>query len=229
MKVLVIVPMFNASKFIEECLASILSQRVESRIIVVDDASTDSSKAKASKFKGVEVLSNSRNMGTYYSINTALRHAESDPTWTHYLIHGADDVSYPNRFNNQIEQFNKNGVIAVGCRFVRVDYLSGVAKPANPWVNESVLIMDRGVFKTLGYYDINRAGCDTEYRNRLKLAHPTGIAQVNSILIKSYLHENNLTKRIPIGGKERTEYVAKFTEKHKLMAIKKSFYQDFKP
>ena len=158
MKVLVIVPMFNASKFIEECLASILSQRVESRVIVVDDASTDSSKAKASRFNGVEVLSNRKNMGTYYSINTALKHAESDPTWTHYLIHGADDVSYPNRFKLQLSQFNKRGIVAVGCLFVRSDYVSGVIKPTNPNTNESALIIDRSIFKTLGYYDSNRAG-----------------------------------------------------------------------
>jgi glycosyltransferase involved in cell wall biosynthesis len=229
MKALVIVPMYNASRFINECLTSILSQGVEVRLIVVDDKSTDSSKTAVSKFKDVELLSNDKNMGTYYSINRALKHAEPDPTWTHYLIHGADDVSYPKRFKNQLSLFSKKGTVAVGCRFVRVNYFNGSTKPANPWVNESVLLMDRSVFKTLGYYDSTRVGCDTEYRNRLKLAYPNGIAQVNSILIKSYLHENNLTKRIPIGGKERTEYVAKFTEKHKLMAIKKSFYQDFKP
>ena len=72
MKTLVIVPMYNASRFIEECLTSILSQGVNVRVIVVDDKSTDSSKAVVSKFKEVELLSNEKNMGTYYSINCAL-------------------------------------------------------------------------------------------------------------------------------------------------------------
>lgn len=227
MKVLVIVPMFNASKFIEECLASILSQRVESRVIVVDDASTDSSKAKASRFSGVEVLSNRKNMGTYYSINTALKHAESDPTWTHYLIHGADDVSYPNRFKLQLSQFNKRGIVAVGCLFVRSDYVSGVIKPTNPNTNESALIIDRSIFKTLGYYDSNRAGCDTEYKRRIKMVYPNGISQVNSVLIKSYLHENNLTKRIPIGGQERKNYVEAFNRRHIEMKRSGNFYNGF--
>lgn len=227
MKTLVIVPMYNASRFIEECLTSILSQGVNVRVIVVDDKSTDSSKAVVSKFKDVELLSNEKNMGTYYSINCALKHAEPDPTWTHYLIHGADDVSYPNRFKNQLSLFSKKGTVAVGCRFVRVDYFNGSTKPVNPWVNESVLLMDRSVFKTLGYYDSTRVGCDTEYRNRLKLAYPNGIAQVNSILVKSYLHDSNLTKRIPIGGTVRREYVDSFNKEHTAMKATRNFYKGF--
>jgi len=227
MKTLVIVPMYNASRFIEECLNSILSQGIDTRIIVVDDKSTDSSKSTVSKFKDVDLLTNDKNMGTYYSINRALKHAESDPTWTHYLIHGADDVSYPNRFKNQLSLFSKAGTVAVGCRFVRVDYFNGSKRPANPWVNESVLIMDRSVFKTLGYYDSNRVGCDTEYRNRLKLAYPNGIAQVNSILVKSYLHDSNLTKRIPIGGSVRKEYVDSFNKEHSAMTASRNFYKGF--
>lgn len=227
MKVLVIVPMYNAYKFIEESLTSILSQNVDSRIIVVDDASADFSKRKVSKFKGVELLSNSKNMGTYYSINTALKHAEADPTWTHYLIHGADDVSYPNRFKIQLNYFNKNGTVAVGCQFVRVNHLNGTSKPSNPQTNESVLIIDRTVFKTLGYYDSTRFGCDTEYKNRIRLAYHNGIAQVNSILIKSYLHENNLTRKIPIGGKERKDYVNAFNKRHIEMKRSGNFYNSF--
>ena len=227
MKILVIVPMYNAYKFIEECLTSILSQNVDSRVIVVDDASTDSSKRKVAMFKGIELLSNSKNMGTYYSINTALKHAEADPTWTHYLIHGADDVSYPNRFKSQLSSFNKNGIVAVGCRFVRVNNLNGTTKPSNPQTNESVLIMDRAVFKTLGYYDSTRFGCDTEYKRRIKMVYPNGIAQVNSVLIKSYLHENNLTKRIPIGGKERKDYVEAFNRRHIEMKKSGKFYNGF--
>jgi len=227
MKVLVIVPMYNAYKFIEECLTSILSQNVDSRVIVVDDASKDFSKRKIAMFKGVELLTNSKNMGTYYSINTALKHAEADPTWTHYLIHGADDVSYPNRFKSQLNYFNKNGTVAVGCRFVRVNHLNGTNKPSNPQTNESVLIIDRAVFKTLGYYDSTRFGCDTEYKNRIRLAYPNGIAQVNSILIKSYLHENNLTRKIPIGGKERKDYVNAFNKRHIEMKRSGNFYNSF--
>jgi glycosyltransferase involved in cell wall biosynthesis len=228
MKLLVIVPMYNASKFIEECLNSIVSQEVDMRIIVVNDASTDDSSSKVRKFTDVELLVNPKNMGTYYSINIALLEASNDPSWTHYLIHGADDVSYPNRFKKQFNLFKVKQTIAVGCRFQRVDYRTNSARINNPWVNESVLMISRLVFKTIGYYDSNRAGCDTEYRNRLMLAFPKGISQIDSILVKSYLHENNLTKRIPIGGKVRRDYVAAFTAIHKRMAIARNFYNEFK-
>jgi glycosyltransferase involved in cell wall biosynthesis len=229
MKLLVIVPMYNSSKFINECLNSILSQGVETRVIVVNDASTDRSEDQAKRHSQIELINNPVNVGTYRSINRALALAESDSSWTHYLIHGADDVSYLNRFKLQLEPFRDPQKIAVGCRFERVNHLTGAAKVNNAWVNESVLIFSRRVFETVGYYDSNRVGCDTEYKARLLLAFPEGIAQVNEVLIKSYLHENNLTKRIPIGGSVRREYVRDFTERHRQMMVENSFYKGFQP
>lgn len=229
MKVLVIVPMYNAKKFIRECIESICSQNVNVRIVVVDDASSDSSCDELIKNKNLTIIRNSKNMGTYYSINSALNSVKEDLSWTHFTIHGADDVSYPERFKRQLELFKDPRKIAVGCRFERVNHLTGAAKINNAWVNESVLIFSRLVFETVGYYDSNRVGCDTEYKARVLLAFPEGIAQVNEVLIKSYLHENNLTKRIPIGGSVRREYVRDFTERHRRMMVEKNFYNGFQP
>jgi glycosyltransferase involved in cell wall biosynthesis len=227
MKVLVIIPMYNASRFIRECLTSILSQDVDLQVIVIDDSSTDNCASIVSEFPEVKLLTNSKNMGTYYSINLGLLEASTDTSWTHYLIHGADDVSNPNRFKKQLSLF-KSSTLAVGCRFERVHYLTGAKKINNPWVNESVLLMSRQIFETLGYYDTNRAGCDTEYRNRLSLAFPNRISQIDEVLIKSYLHDDNLTKKIPIGGSERRAYVASFTRIHEKMNKSKEFFKNFK-
>jgi len=150
MKALVIVPLYNASRFINECLTSILSQGVEVRLIVVNDKSTDSSKTVVSKFKDVELLSNDKNMGTYYSINRALKHAEPDPTWTHYLIHGADDISLSSRFIKQLSSFTQN-TLAVGCGFNRVDFISKKIVSSNTKTNESVLLFSRKVIDLIGY------------------------------------------------------------------------------
>jgi glycosyltransferase involved in cell wall biosynthesis len=227
MKVLVIIPMYNAGRFIRECLTSILSQGVDLQVIVIDDASTDNSASIVSEFPEVKLLTNSKNMGTYYSINLGLLEASSDTSWTHYLIHGADDISNPNRFKKQLSLFKPN-TLAVGCLFERVHYLTGAKKINNPWVNESVILMSRQIFESLGYYDTNRAGCDTEYRNRLVLAFPNSISQIDEILIKSYLHDDNLTKKIPLGGSERKAYVASFTRIHKEMDRTRRFYKEFK-
>ena len=48
----VIIPMFNAEKYIGECLESILAQTLQDfEIIVVDDCSTDNSCAVVEKFQ----------------------------------------------------------------------------------------------------------------------------------------------------------------------------------
>ena len=49
----VIIPMYNAEKFIGECLESIFAQTFQDfEVIVVDDCSTDNSCAVVEKFQG---------------------------------------------------------------------------------------------------------------------------------------------------------------------------------
>lgn len=218
--------MYNARQFIVECLTSIVSQNIPMRIIVIDDASTDGSSSLISQFKQVELLKNDKNMGTYFSINTGLKYASTDSSWTHYTIHGSDDVSLSNRFIKQLSKFN-NLTLAVGCRYSRVDFVTNKSFPTNPNTNESVLIFVRKIFDTLGYYDSARAGCDTEYKRRLLLVFPKALGQVNEILIKSYLHSTNLTKKIPLAGKNRVQYVYAYRRVHANMINKKKFYKSF--
>lgn len=218
--------MYNARQFIVECLTSIISQNVPMRIIVIDDASTDGSSSLVSQFKQVELLKNDKNMGTYFSINKGLKHAASDSSWTHYTIHGSDDVSFPGRFNKQLSAFT-DSTLAIGCKYNRVDFITKRAFPTNPNTNESALIFVRKIFDSLGYYDSSRAACDTEYKQRLLLAFPNSIGQVNEILIKAYKHSNNLTKNIPIGGEYRLKYIAEYKENHAKMVQTKNFYKSF--
>jgi glycosyltransferase involved in cell wall biosynthesis len=225
MKLLVIIPMYNAEKFINECINSLTFQNINMRIIIVDDSSTDSSYRIALKNPSVEVLHNAVNMGTYLSINRALYYASGDSTWTHYTIHGADDISLPGRFKNQLSMFHNDSLNAVGCRFVRVDWNTKKQFKTNPKTNESVLVFKREVFNKLGYYNSNRFGSDTEYKLRFNLAFgQNAIASTPQILIHSYLHSNNLTKSVPINGTDRREFVAKFTATHETMKMENNFY-----
>lgn len=221
--------MYNSERFIEECIDSILNQGIEMKIIVVDDASEDKSTSIVSTYNQIELIKNEVNMGTYYSINVALKKASNDATWTHFTVHGSDDISLTNRFKTQLDQFKNSSKLAIGCRFKRTDYITGRVKPTNPNTNESVLIFDRKIFNELGYYDTNRAACDTEYKKRLLLRFPGSIFNIDKFMIKSYLHNDNLTKKIPVGGTHRKRYVERFTRKHQRMKRDKNFYQDFKP
>jgi len=223
----VIIPAYNAESFISECINSILKQGVELSIVVVDDASTDKTLMQLALHKNIKVIKNSRNMGTYHSINVGLSYLKDDPTWTHYTIHGADDVSLPNRFNQQLFKFNQN-ILASGCAYSRVDKATRKKVSSNFKTNESTLIFSRKVFDEIGFYDTFRCGCDTEYKSRLLCAFPNSIATCSEILIHSYLHKNNLTKKVPLGGKIRNEYVRNFKLEHLEMKKKNSYYKDFK-
>lgn len=228
-KLLVVVPMYNSASFIDATLNSILSQEVPVKVIVINDASTDNSAKKVLNFSQVELINNRVNRGTYYSINVGLRQAADDSSWKYYCIHGADDISLAGRFKKQLSALNTKKVLANGCGFSRVNYQTKKIVSSTTKTNESMLIFCREVFNKLGYYDTCRAGSDTEYKKRLLTFSPTSIYSLDEVLVHAYLHSNNLTKKIPLGGEFRRKYVAEFTRRHQKMKKEKNFYQDFKP
>lgn len=82
----VIVPYYNDSKFIAECLSSITSQSIPPKeIIVIDDCSDDSEKLNAiveeialSSSVNIRVFRNKNNMNGAYSRNKGMQKAEGD-------------------------------------------------------------------------------------------------------------------------------------------------------
>ena len=82
----VIVPYYNDSKFIAECLSSITSQSIPPKeIIVIDDCSDDSEKLNAiveeialSSSVSIRVFRNKNNMNGAYSRNKGMQKAEGD-------------------------------------------------------------------------------------------------------------------------------------------------------
>lgn len=231
MKLVVLIPAYNAQLFIKQTVESILSQNVNVKLIVTDDNSTDNTYKILSQYKEIKLIRNSKNMGTYYSLNRSLHEASLIEDWTHYAIHGADDISLPNRFVKQLDMLGKSDdrILATGCRFNRVDYRTKRVYTTNPNTNESMLVMKREVFDLLGYFDNARVACDTEFKQRLLHARPGCINSIPDVLVNAYLHETNLTKKIPIGGTKRRNYVAEFQAKHQKMKQNNNFYQDFKP
>lgn len=230
-KVLVIMPAYNAARFLHESIPSILNQKdVEVTLYVVDDASTDETYKIASTFKNVKVTRNKTNKGNYYSVNLMVHVLKNlKQEWDYHVYHGADDVSDLNRFSKQIKLFNSPKVLAVGCGFKRVDFRTKRVISVNNKTNESMLMFKKEIFDIVGYRDSERAGCDTEYKRRIQLAKPGCINSLNEVLLTAYLHDSNLTKRIPIGGTHRRRYVERFTAKHKKMKKTNNFYQNFTP
>ena len=83
MKVSIVIPVYNVSDYIEECLLSALNQTYEElEILLVDDASPDDSMAKARKIVDahpckdkVHFLSHDENRGLSAARNTGIRNS----------------------------------------------------------------------------------------------------------------------------------------------------------
>ena len=87
-KVSVIVPAYNSAATIEDCLGSIINQNYPGmELIVVDDASSDDTLAKAARYPA-KIISQPKNYGAANSRNVGANHAAAE-----YLIFIDSDIA----------------------------------------------------------------------------------------------------------------------------------------
>ena len=95
----IIVPVFNAEKYLEKCLNSIIKQSYKNfQVKVVDDCSTDSSYELASKicekYKNFDIYRNTRRIGALNNISELLSLRVKDPSKTIDVLLDGDDYLY---------------------------------------------------------------------------------------------------------------------------------------
>ena len=95
----IIVPVFNAEKYIEKCLSSIIKQSFKNfKVKIVDDCSTDSSYEIASEicsnYKNFDIFRNSRRLGALNNISKLLDFRVEDPSMTIDILIDGDDYLY---------------------------------------------------------------------------------------------------------------------------------------
>ena len=114
-KVSVIVPVFNAEKFLGACLESVLIQTLEDfEVLVADDCSTDSSRQIAEsfleKFDGrLKIISLEKNFGSAVPRNEGLRFSRGE----YIFFMDADDLIVDNALEelfNAAEKFSADVV-----------------------------------------------------------------------------------------------------------------------
>lgn len=111
-KISVIVPVYNASKYLRKSLDSIVAQTIgieNIEVIIVNDASTDDSLAiineYVAKYPSFKLINNEVNRGSAISRNKALNHVSSD-----YLTFlDADDFLDVNIFKDALKQMSEDG------------------------------------------------------------------------------------------------------------------------
>jgi glycosyltransferase involved in cell wall biosynthesis len=102
----VIIPCFNAEKFIEETLKSVFSQTEKNvSIIIVNDGSTDNTKEILNKFKDRVLILEHKdgvNKGAPAALNLAIKKSSSP----YIAFLDADDIFFKEKIKKQIEILN---------------------------------------------------------------------------------------------------------------------------
>ena len=100
-KISILMPVYNAGKFVAEAIRSVLAQSFEDfEFIIINDGSTDNSREIIDSFNDPRIiLINQENKGVAASLNIGLRLAKAG------LIArvDADDICYPSRLEKQFE------------------------------------------------------------------------------------------------------------------------------
>lgn len=115
-KVSVIIPLYQAEKYVEETINSVLYQTYQDfEVIVVDDCGGDNSVNIVNDFKEADsriiLVSNQRNRGIAYSRNKALSLCRGE----YIALLDDDDLMMPERLQLQVEYLDKHPEIgAVG-------------------------------------------------------------------------------------------------------------------
>lgn len=105
-KISVIIPAYNARRFIGEAIESVLRQTVPAHeIIVVDDGSTDGTgEFVQERFRDVVQVIRQENKGVGAARNTGIRAA----TGNIFQFLDADDLLLPNKFEVQLDFWHRN-------------------------------------------------------------------------------------------------------------------------
>lgn len=114
---------YNSEKYLNESIESILNQTfIDFEFIIIDDCSTDNSRIILSEYakkdNRIKRYTNETNLGLTKSLNKGLKLAKGK-----YIARmDADDISYSNRFQAQLEFLERNkNIYLVGSWAVEID------------------------------------------------------------------------------------------------------------
>ncbi len=131
LQISVILPVYNGGAFLEEAIRSILNQTEKDfELIIIDDGSTDGSAKLISSFSDPRIRSvqHSKNKGLIATLNEGIDLAKGE-----YIARmDSDDISLPERFAIQLQQFTKNPGAAVVCSPITIVTSGGQEKEAWP-------------------------------------------------------------------------------------------------
>lgn len=214
-KVSIIIPVYNAEKYLRECIESALNQTYkEIEIIAIDDGSTDSSLRILEEYSNkIEIISK-MNGGTASAMNVGIKKMNGD--WFKWL--SADDLLYPNAIKDLVDVtkklenmencilysnydiINANGEVIR--QFIEPDYNTKNFFELNTILldhyigNATTSLIHKSAFVRFGMFD-EKVGFAEDYELWLRLCilNKFRLHLVPKILAKYRIHGTQLTTR----------------------------------
>jgi len=201
----VVIPVYNAEKYIDDAINSIVTQTYKNiEIIVIDDSSTDNSYAKLEKWQALDdrirLYRNDKNSKIVKTLNRGFGLARGE-----YIARmDADDISVNVRFEKQMQFMKDNPIYGlVGCSLITIDKngnkLGRQFMPTDIDINRLLLIgtpvphptwmIRKSVVQKIGLYR-NDTAEDYDYILRLK-TNNIAFTNINDCLLYYRISESN--------------------------------------
>ena len=179
----VLISAYNAERFIQQCVQSILDQSfTDFELIITDDGSTDDTLSILKEFDDPRIhLVQQENKGLTHTLNDMLEKAKGE----YIARQDADDYSSPDRFQKEVEFLENNPSIAlVGTWALQIDdenreiyrftpevsslALSQLLVEENPFVHGSWLVRKSAMLSLGGYRNEFQCSQDYDFLLRMK-------------------------------------------------------------
>lgn len=203
-KISVIMSVYNGEKYLREAIESILNQTfTDFEFMIVNDGSTDNSFEifKSYGDERIKIINNEENIGLTKSLNKALKVARGE----YVARQDADDVSLPNRFDEQMKYLEEHPeVVLLGTNVYLIDESEKTVgkrivleKPSikdllknNQFNHGSVMFKKKVINQLGGYNELIKYSQDYELWLRIAKSHE--VRNLTQSLYKLRSHDANI-------------------------------------
>lgn len=214
----VVIPAFNAEKYIEETLASVALQGELIRsIIVVNDGSTDNTAEKVNAFSKAHPsliieLINQQNCGLANARNAGILASHA----SYIALLDADDLWVKDKLQKQLNVFNEDQNPKLGVVYCAYELINQDSRPMiennltiQPQVrgaaysklksgnfisgSGSSVLIKANIFKEVGYFDESLSASE-DWDMWIRISEKYEFDFVSDVLVQIRVHDNNMQK-----------------------------------
>ncbi|MFH1453394.1 MAG: glycosyltransferase [Armatimonadota bacterium] len=227
-KVSVIIPVYNAEKYIKRTIQSVLDQTyTDYEIIVVDDGSTDYSKEVLSSYGDKVRYFYQKNSGVSAARNRAIREAKGE----YIALLDQDDLWYSQRLEKQIALLDKRpdtGIVYADCNYIDAEdkvllrlfekgrsYSGKVFEQLaiDNFIPIPTVLIKKEILDKTGLFLEDYTFAE-EYDLFLRIARNHNVEFIDEVLAGYRIHDTNLSKDIENSLKEDIKVTEHIMDKY---------------